>query len=72
MLYYLVGELARTMASLLLCPGPLDNDNDDNGTPLAGDDSGLSSLPPVKWSELYDDTGDDTPGYSFLIDPRNE
>ena len=53
MLHWLVGELARTMASLLFA--------------APADGPGLG-LPAIDWTRLYDDAGDDEVGYSFLID----
>ena len=57
MLHWLVGELARTMASLLFA------------APADGPGPGL---PAIDWTRLCDDASDDEVGYSFLIDPRND
>lgn len=71
MLHCLVGELARTMDSLVLLPASRTPATPATPAP-ATSDTGSESLPGLDWTRLYDDTGTDTIGYSFLTDPRND
>ena len=73
MLHWLVGELGRTMASLLLvAPGRVvDQEEEALGQGSSGPVEEVGP-PAIDWARLYNDAGDDQVGYSFLSDPRND
>ena len=62
MVYSLTQELHRTMRQLLF----IEDDNDDNNS------EGGEDVPAIDWAGIEDDTTDQSRGYSFLTDSRNE